>query len=443
MAHKKSVYVLCALVFLLFFLNWNYVQAEGTVISGKLKKINRNIQIAMGAEGNAVVVWNYNKANKAKFGKIYLVELNRVDTYGTGSGTWEAGDPQLVSRKGQRPSVTYLPSVDQYAIVWDTGLAELTDYEKNQKATKIQGCRYAPSYGDKLDTASSFTKIDTIVDNDSIVIGPKVKYLPNDLGHEVKYLHPDQSLTLCLFLFSEAITDSNETTFYFHVNRYDPIENWKGLVFTLTGAYCAKKVIFWNHYIWVSWIKFLCGNKQETASGLLRICKSFTYSVFPIGITPGIFYRGAALPLPLNGMVGCATDVTESVDWSIMRCDPLGEVEATYPFPFQGLSNADSFNSRTFYSPLDNAKKSDSYIVCAQKKGKVEYFNVSEEGEPGKTYMLFKTKKDRVGDMDVKPIQNGNDSYIQDINDVLMVYSEYKNKRKTKSSVKLTTFEVK
>jgi len=215
------------------------------------------------------------------------------------------------------------------------------------------------------------------------------------------------------------------------------------LAFTLTGAYWAKKVIFWNNYIWVSWIKFLCGNKQETASGLLRICKSFTYSVFPIGLTPGIFYRGDALPLPLNGMVGFATNVTESDYWNIRRVDPFGRTEATYPFPFQELSVVVSFKQRTSYSPQNTAKKSDTYIVYAQKKGKVGYFNISNEGEPGKAYNLFKTKRNRFGDMDVTNTQNDNDSYMQDMDDVLMVYSEYKNKKKTKSFVKLMTFTAK
>ena len=446
MIKKKYFCFLFVLVFLLFLLNWNYIQAESTIISGKLKKINRDIHIAVGKDGNAVVVWNYNKANNATYGRIYLVELNRVDTGYQGSGTWEAGNPQLVSKKGQRPSVTYLPAFDQYLIVWDTGLTELSDYEKNQPASKIQCSRYNPSYGDKSDAAPYSFKPFTLVGGKKIVV-----------GHEFNYLHPDVDFELCHIAYTEAEIPSKETKFL--KNKKD----WETrLMGGKVGVYiddifsgiwelaegkivlCGSKV--WNDKTYLAWKRIITEKSPETSSGLLKICNhTWGQSVLHIGHYKGIdknSYTKNILAFGVNSSEGYAVkDLWKGArtagdnDWITGIFDNNGDVEATYPFPVNDVITAGTINTKTENSPNDTAKKSDIYIVYAQTNGTVGYFNVSTEGKPGKAFKIFKTKKNSFGDMDV--------TYMQDEDKVLMVYSEYLNKKKTKSAVKFTTFEIK
>jgi len=99
--------------------SWNGRAPEAPVtISGKVKPLNRDVELAADpVSRNGLAVWNQSN-KKQGFGHIWAAELIRQ-----ADGSYEVGKAFQVSTNGgnQRPTVEYLPDLDVYMIMWDTG----------------------------------------------------------------------------------------------------------------------------------------------------------------------------------------------------------------------------------------------------------------------------------------------------------------------------------
>ena len=169
---KNGILSGCVLVLVTLVAAAAYPAADGIVdASGKTRLVNRDPAIALDGFGNGLVIWNQSHARKEAFGKIYGAEIVR-----SGDGTYSSLDPFLVSAKGQRPTVSYLPQTGVYSIIWDTGTRSVED-DTVRLPTSIEGRLYEPSAKSFGARAGDLDAVITLVDDGAYNVAPTASYV--------------------------------------------------------------------------------------------------------------------------------------------------------------------------------------------------------------------------------------------------------------------------
>lgn len=437
---KKGILVGCAFAVVVLVTAAAYPAAEDILdVSGKTRLVNRDPAIAVDGFGNGLVVWNQSNARKTAFGKIYAAEIIRG-----GDGTYRSLEPFLVNGEGQRPTVSYLPDTGVYSIIWDTGPRSVED-DTARLPTSIEGRLYTPSAKSFGTRAGDLDSVITLVDDAAFNVSPTASYVgpfallfeqvffhwysETDDGrygsqaqrkktkkseHKQKHVNKKTGETFQTSAQdNEAVTEELEkltkkTSFSFDSTLLCPEQKR-----AYYGTICRGVI----DGVETSLYGIFCFNTED-GSG------TFT----EVGKFPDSELRGRPYASLARADTACST-LHMTTNAGVLTYQPAKDKTKSIPTNLGGPDSLKDVAQRYFEAQGSSSRQANGtfFVYHRFRNGKFEVRPVKNNNKLGPSTKLWKIRKNRLGQMEIAGFGA----------DALVVWSEFTNKKATKSRIRL------
>lgn len=408
-------------------------------VSGTVKNLNRDVEVAVDPlTGNGLAVWNRSKRRQS-FGEVWGAEIVRQ-----GDGTYLADKPFRISnsRPAQRPTVEFLPGFGLYMILWDSGFR---DPEKTSKDAHILARLYEPVAGSARGSEPGDLLPETpMTSGPGINLAPGLAYhgLLGDIFEELFYgwleagvdsagrrAPPKKSVRkkrrAHVFKSSKAILQGNMAS-----ANEDNVKSGSFKGSAIYGSdYGSQQVVRLADRI--CWLRAL---ETDDSPSQVR----FGVGCFSPATLEGTFtVVGDPIPGDPDEMFGTLRhDGDESIravtSAGAFDVDAASETATPVAFSLNPLAVVGSFFGGTVPNRTDDRRAAgEGFVYIQPRKGLFKYSTLARNGDlKGPGARLWKLKRNRFLDMDVRRADDA----------VLVAWTEAKNRRGTKATIKLGWF---